>query len=161
MYRPAYGPQIFGQVPAGGVVIAPIPDRGVSRQSGDSQIIVPPALSESNVPYPVHSSSEELTTITKSERSFQILPVYGQPPQSGPVTPSHVSMTDKSTFELTSSTGNKDFEVHVIPPAIPHDAVPPAFESSRPLSDISQESIVVLPLASSSGAPATPSEIAP
>ncbi|KAG9077168.1 hypothetical protein FS749_010972 [Ceratobasidium sp. UAMH 11750] len=77
MYRPPYGPQIVGKVPAGGVVIPPIPDRGVSRQSGRSQIVVPPALSDSNIPYPVHSTSEESITSSETERSFQIPPVYG------------------------------------------------------------------------------------
>ncbi|KAG9081008.1 hypothetical protein FRC06_005921, partial [Ceratobasidium sp. 370] len=159
--KSVYGHQIVGQVPAGGVDIALIPDCGASHQSGCSQIVVPPTLSESNAPYPVHSSSKESTTITESECSFQIPPVYGQPLQSGPVIPSHISTTDKSTFELTSSTGNKDFEVPVIPSAIPHDAIPPAFKSSRPPSDISQESIIVPLPALSSSAPATPSEIAP
>ncbi|KAG8680844.1 hypothetical protein FRC08_016007 [Ceratobasidium sp. 394] len=160
MYRPPYGPQIVGKVPAGGVVIPPIPDRGVSRQSGRSQIVVPPALSDSNVPYAVHSTSEESITSSETERSFQIPPVYGQPPQSGPVIPSHISTTDESTFESTTST-DEDFEVPVIPPVIPHDAIPPAFEASRPPSGISQESIVIPPLGSPSGVPGAPFGIAP
>ncbi|KAG8684334.1 hypothetical protein FRC08_013748 [Ceratobasidium sp. 394] len=121
---------------------------------------LPPALSDSNVPYLVHSTSEESVTSSETERSFQIPPVYGQPPQSGPVIPSHISTTDESTFESTTSTGDEDFEVPVIPPVIRPDVIPPAFEASRPPSGISQESIVIPPLGSPSGIPGAPFGIA-
>ncbi|QRW12092.1 hypothetical protein RhiLY_11091 [Ceratobasidium sp. AG-Ba] len=139
MIRPPYGPQIVREVPPGGVVIPPVPDRGQSRASGRSQIVVPPALSDSNVPYPVHSSSEESSTISSLERSFIPPPLYGRPPQSEPVIPEDLSTTDESTFESTNPAPG---------------ALPPHFEASRPPSS---ESFVIPPPASSSGAPALPS----
>ncbi|KAG8707263.1 hypothetical protein FRC08_000616 [Ceratobasidium sp. 394] len=149
MYRPPYGPQIVGKVPAGGVVIPPIPDAGC---------LANPAVPESSFRLPCRTA---MSRTPEMERSFQIPPVYGQPPQSGPVIPSHISTTDESTFESTASTGNEDFEVPVIPPVIPPDAIPPAFEASRPPFGISQESIVIPPLGSPSGVPGAPFGIAP
>jgi hypothetical protein len=164
-----YGPQIVGQVPPGGVVIPPIPDRGPSRLSHRSQVIVPPALSDSVGPivYPIPSSTEETSTTSESDdRSFQIPgipPTRGATPVSRPVVPSHISTTDESTFSSTTSTGEEDFEVHVIPPAIHPQAPPPIeFEPSRPPSSVTQDgSIVIPPPASSSGAPAAPSVASP
>jgi hypothetical protein len=88
--------------------------------------------------------------------------LYGAPPSSSVVIPSHVPSTSESTFESTSSSSG-DLEMPVIPPPIPPDA--PFLEPSCPPSGASHAShatYVVVPLpASSSGGHAAPSEAGP
>ncbi|KAG8685160.1 hypothetical protein FRC11_011024 [Ceratobasidium sp. 423] len=148
------GPQIVGQVPAGGIVIPPIPDRGLSRVSHRSHYVVPGELSESgHGPYIHHIPSSEGTysSATSDDRSFQIpghLPVHGTS-TSAPVIPSHVdtsssesvSTSAESTFESETVTGEESGpEVYPIVPG-----------GSRPPSSYVGDGAIVIPLAPSLG----------
>ncbi|CAE7134405.1 unnamed protein product, partial [Rhizoctonia solani] len=166
-----FGPQIVGQVPPGGIVMQPLPDRGPSR--GPSRVshrsyVVPGELSESvHGPHirPIYSSSEEThSTHTSDEQSFQIPghpPVRGVSPTSGPVIPSHmgtsssesISTSAASTFESGSVTGEESGpEVY---PVVPGE--------SRPPSSYIDDGAIVIPLDPSRRAPsaAAPSVYAP